>query len=221
MQQVLEAQAANTATRQYQLEMQYGVRYSELLRLPYFDIVEYHVVDPMHNLLLGTGEHIMKIWKDKGLIKGEQFDLIQECVDRMDVPPSVGRIPYKIASNFSFTADQWKNWICIFLYCLHGLLPMEYYFCWVLFIDACCLILKLSITLQELEKADEKLLGFCKAFEVLYGKENCTSNMHMNLHLKASILKYGPVCILVLSFRFNGILGSFKTGSPLNCKCSD
>lgn len=27
-----------------------GVRYSELLRLPYFDIVRFHLVDPMHNL---------------------------------------------------------------------------------------------------------------------------------------------------------------------------
>ena len=31
----------------------YGVRWSEFARLPYFDLVRYTVVDPMHNLLLG------------------------------------------------------------------------------------------------------------------------------------------------------------------------
>ncbi len=31
-----------------------GVRWSELLRLPYFDIIRCVVVDVMHNLFLGT-----------------------------------------------------------------------------------------------------------------------------------------------------------------------
>jgi hypothetical protein len=31
----------------------HGVRWTELARLKYFDIVRYTVVDPMHNLLLG------------------------------------------------------------------------------------------------------------------------------------------------------------------------
>ena len=31
---------------------QFGVRYSVLLKLPYFDIIRMHVVDPMHNFLL-------------------------------------------------------------------------------------------------------------------------------------------------------------------------
>lgn len=57
---------ARTATDQQQNEN--GVRYSELLRLPYFDIVEYHVIDPMHNLLLGTGKYLMTMWKDSGIL---------------------------------------------------------------------------------------------------------------------------------------------------------
>lgn len=31
----------------------YGVRWSELARLPYFDMCRMIVVDPMHNLFLG------------------------------------------------------------------------------------------------------------------------------------------------------------------------
>ena len=32
----------------------YGVHYTELNRLPYFDAIRMTVVDPMHNILLGT-----------------------------------------------------------------------------------------------------------------------------------------------------------------------
>lgn len=214
LQHVSEVQEATTASRQNELEKMHGVRYSELLRLPYFDIIEYHVVDPMHNILLGTGKHMMSIWKDQGILSAQHFDLIQEKVDKMQVPTKIGRIPYKIASNMSsFTADQLKNWICVYsLYCLHSVLPTEHYSCWVLFVEACCYLLKPCITLQELERADENLVEFCKAFETLYGKENCTPNMHMHLHLKQSVFNYGPVYgFWCFPFeRFNGILGSFQ-----------
>ena len=32
----------------------HGVRYSELNRLPYFDPIRMTIIDPMHNILLGT-----------------------------------------------------------------------------------------------------------------------------------------------------------------------
>ena len=49
----------STATEKEEMHNNWGVRYSELLRLPYFDIVRYHIVDPMHNLLLGTAKNMI------------------------------------------------------------------------------------------------------------------------------------------------------------------
>ena len=43
------------------LERESGVRYSVLTKLPYFDGTWLHIVDPMHNLLLGTAKHIMNV----------------------------------------------------------------------------------------------------------------------------------------------------------------
>ncbi|KAI7941584.1 hypothetical protein MJO29_013658 [Puccinia striiformis f. sp. tritici] len=41
-----------------------GVRYSVLLELPYWNILEYHVVDSMHNLLLGLLKwHCQRLWQ--------------------------------------------------------------------------------------------------------------------------------------------------------------
>jgi hypothetical protein len=55
-------QEARSAT-----ESLYDARYSQLLRLPYFDYVCFTVVDPMHNLFLGTAKHLVEVWLQLGL----------------------------------------------------------------------------------------------------------------------------------------------------------
>lgn len=52
--------SALTVGHQPECLKNHGVRYSVLLQLPYFDIVRCHIIDPMHNLLLGTAKHVMK-----------------------------------------------------------------------------------------------------------------------------------------------------------------
>lgn len=76
--------------------------HSVLLELPSFDIVRYHVVDPMHNLFLGLAKHTTKLWSDLGVLSHRDFIEIQDQVDSMCVPSKIGRIPQKIASNFIY-----------------------------------------------------------------------------------------------------------------------
>ena len=40
-------------TSRESLEFDKGVRFSELFRLSYFDPIRMHLIDPMHNLMLG------------------------------------------------------------------------------------------------------------------------------------------------------------------------
>lgn len=113
----MEVGTAKTATKREELERKYGVRNSELLRLPYFDNIDFHVIYPMHNLLLGTAKHMTSVWKELDHLDSENMCLIQDKVDHMEIPTKLGRIPHKISSNFSsLTADQWKNWMFIFPY---------------------------------------------------------------------------------------------------------
>lgn len=112
------------------IESKSGCRYTELLRLPYFNPTR---IDRMHNVFLGSGKHILKdIWIGQGLITESQFDLIQYRVDRIISPPDVGRIPNKIRFGFSsFTADQYKNWIIYYsLLALKDILSGEHLECW-------------------------------------------------------------------------------------------
>lgn len=108
-----------------------GCRYSVLSELPYLNLIKHHVIDPMHNLYLGMSKNMIKIWKDKGVLRPEHFDLIQDRLDEMNIPQGIGRVPNKIHSKFSgLTADQWRNWTNLFsLYALHDVLPPDHYLC--------------------------------------------------------------------------------------------
>lgn len=49
------------------------------------------------------------------------------------------------------------------------------------------------ITRNEILDAHKLLVEFCSSFQMLYGSEVCTPNMHMACHLKDSMLDYGPL----------------------------
>ena len=113
----------------------HDVSSSVLLHLPYFNIVRFHLVDAMHNLLLGTAKNITKIWCESGMLV---LRIMQNKMDSVHAPGDVGRIPSNIAlSYYGFTADQWRNWTCIFsAVVLKDILPSPHLRCWLLFVKA-------------------------------------------------------------------------------------
>lgn len=126
LQAVREVHAATTLTQQDQVIKSNGVRYSELLRLPYFNIITQHIIDPMYNLYLGTAKNMAVVWNEAGILVNKDFELIQSKIDSIRVPFGMGKIPYKINSRFSeLTADQWRNRTNILHrmeYCHHGII---------------------------------------------------------------------------------------------------
>ena len=115
-------------TDQQKLCPHLGARYSVLQELDYFDCIRYFVVDPMHNLYLGTDKHMMKnVWlNDKNeFLSDEDFERIQELVDSMTVPQDIERIPGKIACSFSsfYSRSVEKLDSCLFYVCPQGSSP--------------------------------------------------------------------------------------------------
>ena len=94
------------------------VRWSEMLRLPYFNPIRHLIVDPMHCLFLGIARWIIKrLWIDGGKITKTDLELMEKRAKEIKLPADMGRIPYKISTGegFSgFTADQWKSFILIY-----------------------------------------------------------------------------------------------------------
>ena len=211
----MEWRHANTLTSRQKIEREYGIRFTELLRLSYFDTVRFSVVDPMHNVLLGTAKLMVTLWKDQGLLSSIDFEKIQSCVNKFVTPPDIGRIPHKISSGFSsFTADQWKNWALIFsLVALKPTLPDMHYRCWCIFVQACHLLCSRAICHDKVVELNSLLIRFCRTFEQLYGADSCTPNLHLHCHLMDCLLDYGPgnSFWLFACERLNGILGSVPT----------
>jgi hypothetical protein len=206
-----------TKTGREKLQTEYGCRYSALLELPYFDPIRMAIIDPMHNLYIGSAKHFLKVWIERGLISDGDMRLIQDRVDSIQVPHYVGRIPLKIASSFSgFTADQLKNWTNLFsLIALRDILPSDHFQCWGHFVLASRLLCQMRISDVDIKLADALLLQFCRRAERLYGKEVTTPNMHLHCHLKQSLYDYGPIHnFWLFSYeRYNGIFEQFPSSN--------
>lgn len=214
-QYAFEHKSCNTLTDQKRIERDHGCRYSVLLELSYFDPIRMCIIDPMHNLLLGSAKHVLSVWTELNLVTSNHLKTIQDHVDCFVTPSDTGRIPGKIASGFSgFTAEQYRNWTLIFsLSALKDILPHQHFDCWHYFVKACYLVCRREISVEEVEEADGYLDLFCKKFEVLYSKKYCTINLHLHGHLKSCILDHGPVySFWLFAFeRLNGIMESFHT----------
>ncbi|KAG0693068.1 hypothetical protein DFH29DRAFT_881751 [Suillus ampliporus] len=88
-----------------------ATRYTQLARLPYFDLVEQIVIDPMHNLFLGLVKtHFYNIWvQNKILRPNHELTKFHEMIADFIIPSSCGKLPTDIGmpSGGSLTADQW------------------------------------------------------------------------------------------------------------------
>ena len=207
---------AATKTEKMKMESDYGVRYSYLFELPYFDPVRMHVVDPMHNLLLGTSKHMFSTWIKQNIIdEKKDVDKFSKLQKKVSVPSGYGRLPHNtVKARKRMKAEEWKTFTLVYsLFCLRKFLTKEQFDHWNKFVNASKIACKRSITVEEIETIHSNLIDFCQGIERIYGKEVCTPNTHLHLHLKQCMIDFGPVfSFWCFSFeRFNGILGNYHT----------
>ncbi len=208
-----EVKKATTLGEKERLEIEYGLRYSSLLQLPYYDAIRMSsIIDPLHNLYLGTTKHIFEdVWLGKGIIPHKILESVQSRMANIVCPEDTGRIPSNIASNFGgFTGNQWKNWTELFsLIVLRDKLTGAHLECWKHFVLASRLLSRVSLSTTDLLLADALLLQFCRRCVSLYGEEVATPNMHLHAHIRECIEDYGPTPgFWLFAFeRYNGILG--------------
>ncbi|OAD79378.1 hypothetical protein PHYBLDRAFT_162452 [Phycomyces blakesleeanus NRRL 1555(-)] len=208
---------ANTLnnTERTRLEKENNTWWSELHQLSYFDPVHFTVIDPMHNLYLGTAKRMIQIWYECNYINEKNQLTMQELANGIVVPCGYARITKKIADGFSFMkADEWKSWCIIYSpFVLKHVLSAKNLKSWILFVDACRLLTKPSINDKEIDEAHSKLQLFCTRFQTLYGKSAMTPNMHLHLHLGKCVNDFGPIyAFWLFSFeRYNGLLKNIET----------
>jgi hypothetical protein len=191
-----------------------GVRWSDLLRLPYFDPIRFVTVDPMHCLFLGIAKWIVKrIWVDEGVLTSSDLKKAQNTMNQFQVPSDLGRIPGKIhaGEGFSnFTADQWRTFITIYAtVALWEHLSAKDREILTHFVRVCTILVSRIIEIDLMQEAHQRLIKIVKLIEEHYGRDKVTPNLHLSLHLCECSLDFGPLyAFWCFSFeRMNGILG--------------
>ncbi|KAG1736838.1 uncharacterized protein EDB91DRAFT_1055457 [Suillus paluster] len=100
-----------TPTARKNFVKDFATCYTQLARLPYFDLVNQVVIDPMHNLFLGLVKtHFYNIWvQGKVLRPNHELTAFHEMLANFTLPSSCGKLPKDIGmpSGGSLTADQW------------------------------------------------------------------------------------------------------------------
>jgi hypothetical protein len=192
----------------------HGVRWSELLRLPYMDPIRFAVVDPMHCLFLGVAKWIIQsIFIKENKLNSEQLRAAQIRMDDVQLPSDIGRIPPKIAIGEGFsklTADQWKTFIMIYATTiLWDMLDDNDRKILGHFVRACNLLVARFVTEDDLQEAQERLRDMSINIERTYGPEFITSNIHLSMHIPECIRDYGSVYSFWLFpyERLNGYIG--------------
>ncbi|KAG1469780.1 hypothetical protein G6F56_003062 [Rhizopus delemar] len=109
------------------LEKENGTRWSELHRLSYFDCIRCSLVDPMHNLFMGTANRMVYLWIERKLIKPTALRTMQQLANGVIAPPGYDDLQRNIGSGFSFMKlDQWRSWCLVYSpFVLKPILPKK------------------------------------------------------------------------------------------------
>ncbi|ORX54633.1 hypothetical protein DM01DRAFT_1286778, partial [Hesseltinella vesiculosa] len=183
----------------------------------------------MHNLFLGTAKKITRdTWsqqttdgitgvKKPALLSAKILDQMERDLYSLLVPPTMRLSRRKIASGFAqLTADDWRKWTLGISQCLiHGRgLGASRVVNWMMFVDACRLIVKPTVTINEAEEA-HMASQFGKSSVTEYGSTIATINMHLHCHLLDNIKDFGPIyAFWCFGFeRYNGRIKKITTNN--------
>ena len=182
-------------------------RWSVLLDLPYFDHIRHIDIDIMHNLLLGLTKKMATIWISSmtvgrkavpPMLSTAHLREMQSLLEQKLVLPlghAGSSIARKIAigDGFShFKAEEWATWLLVLSpYLLPQRISKEAYDHYMLSVKASKILLAPSLSLSELNQAQDYIKSFLVGFKAVYhNKFLITANFHNALHLKETILDY-------------------------------
>jgi len=111
-QKALEWRRCNSDAERKRFVKDNKVRWSELLRLNYFNPIRHAIIDPMHCIFLGIAKWIVKrIWIDEGILTQNMFTRMQSAMNRINILSDIGQILGKLNcgegfSNFTRTSSE-------------------------------------------------------------------------------------------------------------------
>ncbi|OAD66956.1 hypothetical protein PHYBLDRAFT_174666 [Phycomyces blakesleeanus NRRL 1555(-)] len=162
----------------------------------------------------GTAKRMLERWVADGLIDNKKLVAMQKVVEKVVLPPDYTSLGTKIAKGFSYMkADEWKSWCLVYSpVVLRDVLPLPEFKNWIEFVNSCRYFTKPSVSEEDIEKGHKCLEEFCKGCETFYYLDLLSPNMHLHLHLRQTMIDFGPVYGYWL-FSFESFTESFNDNS--------
>ncbi|XP_064461608.1 uncharacterized protein LOC135385475 [Ornithodoros turicata] len=170
---------------------------SAVVQLEGFDVVRGISPDYMHCVLEGVTKQFTEFWLTKCTSEayiGGKVNTVNERLSHIHPPIASTRLPRSIDERASWKATEWKFWLLFYcLPCVEGLLPQQFLYHFGLLSEAIFLLLKSTISPEELSRAERLIKQFVKQTEGLYNEAMSTYNVHQLLHLPDTVRNLGPL----------------------------
>ena len=189
---------------------------SALSQLDNFDMVWSFPYEYMHGLLLGVTHQIWNEWKNGASefkISKANVEFIEQRYLCITPTQEIHRLPRKgiLQGASKPKASELKSWLLInSLPCLKGILHDEALNHYTLLVKSSYTLMKTEISEEDLNQCEQDLLKFVCYYEMYYGRESITFNLHTLLHIVESVKKTGPL-YANSAFSFEGNICNLKT----------
>lgn len=200
----------------------FGVKGPTLLSIMLPNMILCMGIDIMHGVFLGVTKTLAHLWFDTQY-SGLPFSIsafvrvVDERLKKIRPPSSFPRVPRSLAKEFAqFKASDWK--IFFFYYSLPvlaGILPHQYWLHHCKLVMAIAILCQESISLEEIDSADNLLHSYVAEFQELYGIRYMSLTFHQLLHLCSVVKHLGPAWVYSCFFyeSLNGELARLVHGS--------
>ncbi|KAM7282555.1 uncharacterized protein ISCGN_002702 [Ixodes scapularis] len=174
---------------------------SALMNLKGFDLVEGMSAEYMHCVLQGVVRQFTELLFSSSSSRQPYYMGARGSVVKVNArlqsikpPHCITRLPRSIEERSFWKASEWKQWLLFYaLPCLLDLLPQLYWRHLCKLSEAIHILLRDSLTLEEIKRAEELLHMFVGRVEALYGVTAMTFNVHLLVHLANSVRHLGPL----------------------------
>lgn len=125
-------------------------------------------------------------------------------------------MPRSLEQRKIYKANEFRNWLLYYAVpCLRGILPLIFLKHFGLLSNSIYLLLKTTISEEDINISEQNINEFVKRYEEYYGSINMTYNMHLLLHLPQCVRENGPLWSYS-NFHFetnNGVFKNFVRGT--------
>lgn len=191
---------------------------SPMIAFKHFDLAKSFSIDYMHAVLLGVTKKMIGFWtmsmyhKKPFYINKKRQRILDLRLLKIRTPSYINRRPRSFQNVKHFKASELRSLLIFYLPIItKNLLPKKYIDHFMLLSTSIYILLKPSISNEELNETEKNLQIFVNKFEEYYGKVNMTMNVHSLLHLVYCVRNFGPLWTFsMFPFEsFNGTLKSF------------